>query len=1023
MKRGSALLIVLGMMAFVVISAIAFSAYMRYARMPSSFLRRTSSSRLLAKAALAEAIDIIDASIGNSAYPGKTGRQQIKDYRRITDEDRPADVIDYWQDRCFIGSNQLVSVESTVSTLCTEALAYIPPPIVNEVRYYSRRSVAGQWHTLGFDSGRFAFAAVDVSDFFDVNSVRANPSDIQGKVIYGRNSSDCGRITLSHVFENESHTGHSTLCTPDAWDDFMDKYLAVGKVPLVSLADLALAMHKQGLDDKMNPFCNYILNGANFVRSETGPEAELVRNMTFVTDSLFAITNRVVGRGLNLAAASDQPFYGAGDISGESQISARRLLSGGNNAFTRYMESPRSNFNNDPEYVQLLDYLDGNSVPATLALPTVERTPMIVGVALEGEMALQIEKGEEIVKEATEGTVKVRYYATPYTLKLNGQLKVDAGTVYPFKHERGGEKQYQLQAAVSLAFVPECVPESEGLLRCNRATAPAIVSCNDNWQGVGDNWAAPELASAKKAVLLCRSNSVNVPYNKDPKTEQEAAGSDDVEVSLPAFGGFQLATELPETSCYPAGMKCTFRKCRKVKVVMVDGHETEVPDASFTDAAPVDRVGALPVEKDLSAAIAADKLADTTYIPTIQVWVRIYNGNDTVDLVPACWRDDKEPADILQDDARGSSQYPFLRFRLGNGIKFDFSQGGGLTETAQGTTTLLPQAYLTDDPRFNYAPENFIALSGADAQGEFKDLWIKRQRSGDANRDGDIFMATSDAGYLQSVYELTHLVATTRGGDGYGLADGSGYNGNARTDFSGCPANEAMWRTYSQYDGGWAKNDIDGLDVINGTRGFRVNPYTESPDIMLAALANSPLDWWAASTNETVNNTVHGSASSAAKYSFSKLSGAKVQLEHGNLKAIAKNMVGRFRDPGSTADWRRVFDELGWDGGTAENGGDTLCGVTLDNDVKLHSVDRKFLHGFWKECLAYRQQLFLVFVRAEPMMMGGGGLGQTPPQLGARAVALVWRDPTATDNDVGGTGTGNGPRPHRTRILLYRQFD
>ena len=56
MRKGSALLIVLGMLAFMVISAVAFSAFMRFSRMPSSYLRRTSSSRHLVKAALAEAI-------------------------------------------------------------------------------------------------------------------------------------------------------------------------------------------------------------------------------------------------------------------------------------------------------------------------------------------------------------------------------------------------------------------------------------------------------------------------------------------------------------------------------------------------------------------------------------------------------------------------------------------------------------------------------------------------------------------------------------------------------------------------------------------------------------------------------------------------------------------------------------------------------------------------------------------------------------------------------------------------------
>ena len=39
-RRGSALLIVLGMLSFMIVSAVAFSVYMRMSRAPSSFLRR-----------------------------------------------------------------------------------------------------------------------------------------------------------------------------------------------------------------------------------------------------------------------------------------------------------------------------------------------------------------------------------------------------------------------------------------------------------------------------------------------------------------------------------------------------------------------------------------------------------------------------------------------------------------------------------------------------------------------------------------------------------------------------------------------------------------------------------------------------------------------------------------------------------------------------------------------------------------------------------------------------------------------
>jgi hypothetical protein len=110
-------------------------------------------------------------------------------------------------------------------------------------------------------------------------------------------------------------------------------------------------------------------------------------------------------------------------------------------------------------------------------------------------------------------------------------------------------------------------------------------------------------------------------------------------------------------------------------------------------------------------------------------------------------------------------------------------------------------------------------------------------------------------------------------------------------------------------------------------------------------------------------------------------------------------------------DWELAFNDLDWAGNNSDLAGADFKGQTVD----LYDVDRKFLYGFWRDSFAVKQQLFLVFVRAEPLMMGGGAIGQTPPQLGARAVALVWRDPTINEKDPNA--------PHRTRVLFYRQFD
>ena len=69
-EKGSALLIVLGMFAFMLVSAVAFSMYIRASRAPSSYLLRNTSMRQVVKAAVARAIDELDTAIGNDPFPG-----------------------------------------------------------------------------------------------------------------------------------------------------------------------------------------------------------------------------------------------------------------------------------------------------------------------------------------------------------------------------------------------------------------------------------------------------------------------------------------------------------------------------------------------------------------------------------------------------------------------------------------------------------------------------------------------------------------------------------------------------------------------------------------------------------------------------------------------------------------------------------------------------------------------------------------------------------------------------------------
>lgn len=988
-RRGSALLIVLGMMSFIVVSAVAFATYMRYSRLPSSYLRRTSASRMLAKAALAESIEVLDRAIGNNPYPG-VGTQQS----RLSD----GNLRNYniWRDRVFIGydnESDYPTPEQTVSTLNMEALAYLPPSFINEVRYWSRRSMGGEWHKLSFDAGRYAFTAVNVSDCFDINRVSAS---------LPRDSSDLGRISLSHMFRGPYN--QTAPVTGSQWDTFINN-LRTSQLPLVSVADMNLALAANG-GPVTPPFIRYLQQGQNakFVQGTTGAQATFDKAMAFVTDSYFPLggTNEV-----NLCELEMQPFYGFQALrSNPTDRNADTLNAVMNSGSSDFLDE----FLGPVEAVQLYDYLDGNSIPLSLALPTYERTPMITGVLCNGELVLSMEpKIKESTIPAAGGQSEETIRITSYTLKLRGnQLAVEPSFVFPFNDDRGSNPSFSAQAAMTITFVPA---GSENRLRVGASATDPLVVTKNGWSNSAQQPTARAASGDPMPVVvtaLSQPQAISIPSTITDE-EQASRGLsqrlfsfnfNDVSLGCDISEAFPAAS-LPEwarNAQMPTG-SATFLKCERLG----------------ENRAPLDtqNLSALRVaNNDLSGSIAP--VNGTEYVPVIQVWVRILDSNGkVVDLVPACGDDDEQPWSGLGNISSSSRARPLLRFfpepsqLSACSLTADVDEMLTKFGNRQVTVNMMYKAYLADDPRFNYAPENLIALD--QVSGDLKDTWFAQQRS--ANREGDLFMMTSDAGYLQSPYELMALSVIggsleRDGANNSAAYNGGGFNGQVRTTFADTPANAAMWRTYSEYNHNGRSGDISRLGIDNGLKGFRVNPYTTDPTIMYAALGNTPLGWHEASTNlVNRNDQITYSDDNSAREKFHELADKAIEL------------MGQ--SAGTTRTWESVFNrDFEWD----ED--DRIAGVDFSSVMPLYSTDKKFLYGYWRECFSNAQQLFLLFIRAEPMMMGGGGLGQTPPQLGARAVALVWRDPTPTPMDTqGGSQSGQRPRPHKTRVLFYRQLD
>jgi hypothetical protein len=321
--------------------------------------------------------------------------------------------------------------------------------------------------------------------------------------------------------------------------------------------------------------------------------------------------------------------------------------------------------------------------------------------------------------------------------------------------------------------------------------------------------------------------------------------------------------------------------------------------------------------------------------------------------------------------------------------------------------TLFPKSAIVSDPRWNFAPEYWYSMQ----ESLTEEAWLKSCHRDQG--DGDIFMATSDQGYLQSKYELAFLprVKAFTPSSGTLIAGSMASLNNAvqshiAQSFTDTPNHKYMWKMFDPIDEDY--EEFERFPFANLGSGMKVNPYSDSTNVIMAAFANTPVDWRMASTNNTMVLEELSASDFNKKYAYCAYADDEAnKVSWQELKALAGAFMDKMRSE-TKLDWSENWINLDWFGNET-----SLWGKEFDS-VKLWGVDKRYLYGFWSDCFAAKQQLFLVFVRSEPLMMGGGSINHVPPQLGARAVALVWRDPSIPRD---------GNAPHKTRILFYRHLD
>ena len=1149
-RRGSALLIVLGMLSFMVVSAVGCSIYMRQGRLPSSYLRRNVASRYLVKAALANAIDELDGGfmsryeigidnsnnpesglffgIHDDPYPGvgedmnENARSSgSRKYQMINTKGSYSTQYtrngDYWFHRVFCPFGTLPEPRSnttalqepflTVPTLTLEALAYLPPAIIDDVRKVSRLTRTAQWRSLPYEAGRYAYTAVNVSDLFDINRLRADVA---------RNSGSC-RIALSSLCaaapDNPTAINSGNVSTLESVLEEMESKTVGGNVtPFTSLADFNLVAAGASAYNYA-PFMNYIgSSGANML---SGSDT-MTANGLFITDTWFP-TDTSTNKVYDLSGAH-QPFREYNSANGFLDVAISPTLNSQDQIGEIFLK------NLGVGIVSLYDYLDSDNVPMSLALPTVEAVPMVVGVSAPAMLKLDFTNVGQPVQQQVNNVAGSYVDSDGTSHAINdititrtcqqkgidfslGRAMVKLVTCYPFKRmqttQRMNGKSYSVRGLLRVYAAPQG-------MSCRPADPNVILHpLSANWQnnnpvaagGVATFVSAPaslgQFNSDVTTVNQAVDDSILLQFpnmNLQMPLYWEITEGNAVSPSAQAGGG----TPVPA----PANFMASYQSIANFvndntafRPLTVDGRV----DPAWTAAAggnfqnqpypqgvtPFDAATALPGKYRLYAS----------------VWVQVLDGGKVVDMVPATVLDDIEclgsnvPDNGVTQRLCGNGA-PTLNFM--NTVDFTWA-----TPQAVCTGNDVPFAWgalYAVDPRFNYAPEDWFAMnSPAASKSEWMtQLGLNGSSStvfGQDGRDRDFFMFVSDQEYLQSVGELQFLPVLHEF-DGNGninqlgtLADLTVFTGDPQNSFAnrigGFAANKAKtgrdgfanvgiyYNTYSAFVTSSGYNTIginpfklkqigagtEGPDVtiVSGVGGFKLNPFSEDNRVMSAAIVGTPFDYYVASTNgnqrqsgghkntlvtskfiDNDGNPREGAATEMMNtYSFGQSPVAQMSNDElaDIVDAIRDSLTGR-----TTFDMNAAWSDLLWqkyDDLSQINDNNTIF---LANDISLsqplHSVDRKYLYSFWRECFDNRQQLFLIFVRAEPTAIGGGATGElTSSQLGGRAVALVWRDPAAPT--MGGSRVSrrtinnredfrNFKRdnaPHKTRVLFFHQFD
>ncbi|MFA7173017.1 MAG: hypothetical protein WC340_06310 [Kiritimatiellia bacterium] len=928
-RRGSALLIVLGFLSFMMISAVAFAIYMRIERQASSNYRHAASARHILNSALYRAMDEVDSElrVTNIVNRGSTPRKFPNWPGRV----RTSAVVNSADN------------EANARVLTLGALGYIPGILVNDVRYYAvpptgpgvKGYLGAKWRPLsmplltmeGLNAyeeaviGRYAYLCINVSDMLNVNYCKAQVRD-------GAEN----RVSIGHLFDEGKR---------DAFDERVKN-----DISYTTLQDFYACMfHMNDSSIFDSPWYDYLNTG----RDEFYDAAKHI----LIADGV-AMAEPPKADGFNVLDPAVPPL----NIAQKNATLAPGFVKALNKAFANTSGTMQNNYVNDVLNNALADYLDEDSIPKKLDIPTVEMTPMISAISVFPALLFEIKLVDTGKTRPPPDNSKIIMSTLDLTeIDSMKTFPIKVKVVYPFKHSTFRDKKnftLEVQAYLKIHY------DSNISVRSYIGEAPV------GQQNTGHY------------VLKLFSDPIDLtndyPIDESNKVFEPERYVKVHDLNLSMKWLTPLALELIDDR----GVSTTgFTEGNSISFSLVLSYAVIKSNGKCVDQVPF---GEIPPE---GAAKDEDVFIETTE--------KLYFKSN-------------EPIATLE---RGVPVLP---------RPFEFAWA----------------CLETPDPRFNWKPSNWVrtANNNDEAKKEVNDSTIKMM--GQDGRDADIFLSVSDAGQLQSPGELGFIVRPFEYNpkckvdfqyDSY-VADSPDFKNNS--DY------KAMFRTIRLYD----HFDLDQPDrpakpvyIVNHRRddifqyltagdpqkpliGARVNPLSDIPLVLSAAIERVPFDYWVSLQITAELQKKNPDLSKHRDDNFNFLLGDvnwKTFIDgwiHG-MKSVnadpdpAKNLpYNPDPDPSpakinhslnkSVRDKYGRYDLMRWYSSDKANRG-KIFEPEVNLSPPLHEVDRKMLYSFSLDSFSDRQQLFLYIISAEAT---APSLGDSVKSLaGGKAIALVWRDP------------------------------